>query len=67
MEVQGHDGNATVSGYHPGFGSSGGGKVAAAGGLTGKTYLVPRPLDIHLMVMKAVGDQPIGLAIYTLF
>ena len=34
MEAEGHDGNAMVSGYYPGFGSSGGGKVAAVGGGT---------------------------------
>ena len=28
-----------------------------------KTFLAPRALDIHSMVMKAVGDWPIGLAI----
>ena len=39
MEAQGHDGNAMVSGYYPGFGSSGGGKVAAVGGMTGKHFL----------------------------
>ena len=34
MEAEGHDGNGMVSGYYPGFGSSGGGKVAAVGGGT---------------------------------
>ena len=30
-----------VSGYCPGFGSSGGGKVVAAGGITGKHFWHP--------------------------
>ena len=67
MEAQGHDGNAMVLRYHQGFGSSGGGNIAAAGGIHfWKTFLAPSPLDIHSMVMKAVGDWPIGLTIYTL-
>ena len=32
-----------------------------------ETSSAPRPLDIQHMVMEAAGDQPIGLAIYTLF
>ena len=32
-----------------------------------ENILVPRPLDLRRMVKKAVGDQPIGLALYTLF
>ena len=32
-----------------------------------KAFLAPRPLDMHLLIMKAVGDWPTGLAIYTLF
>ena len=32
-----------------------------------ETFSAPRPLDIQHMVMEAAGDQPIGLAIYTLF
>ena len=47
-----------VSRYHPGFGSSGGGNIAAAGGIHfWKTFFAPSPLDIHHMVMKAVGDR----------
>ena len=65
MEAQGHDGNAMVSGCHLGFGSSSGGKVAAAGSITGKHFWHQGPYTSH--VMKAVGDQPMGLAIYTLF
>ena len=38
----------------------------SSGGHEWRTFLVPRPLDTCHMV-KAVGDQPIGLAIYTLF
>ena len=42
------------------------GKGSSSGGHEWRTFSVPRPLDIRHMV-KAVGDQPIGLAIYTLF
>ena len=43
MEAQGHDGNAMVSGYFPGFGSSGGEKVVAVGGIAGKHFWHPGP------------------------
>ena len=43
MEAQGPDGNAMVSRYCPGFGSSGGRKVAAAGGITGKDFFTQAP------------------------
>ena len=36
--MQGHGGTALVSEHRPGFGSSGGGKVAALGGITGKHF-----------------------------
>ena len=56
-----HVGNAMVPESHPGFGSHCGG--SGSGRHNWKTYLAPRPLDIHHMVMMALGDQPIGLAI----
>ena len=68
MEARGHGDDDMVSGCHLGFGSSGGGKAAAVGaGAWLETFSAPRPLDIQHMVMEAAGDQPIGLAIYTLF
>ena len=36
--MQGRDGKAMVSGCHPGFGSSGGGKVAAVGDRAGDHF-----------------------------
>ena len=43
MEAQGYDGNAMVLEYHLGFGSSGGRKVVAAGGITEKYFWHPGP------------------------
>ena len=39
----------------------------SSGGSDWKTFVAPRPLDIHHMATKAVGGWPRGLAIYTLF
>ena len=40
------------------------GKGSGSGGVTGNIFGTQ---DIQCMVMEAVGDRPIGLAIYTLF
>ena len=39
------------------------GKGSGSGDCGWKAFVAPRPLDIHHMVTKAVGDWPIGLAI----
>ena len=58
--MQGRDGKAMVSGCQLQFGSSGGEKGSGSGGQSWETFLAPRTLDIHHMVMKAEGDRPIG-------
>lgn len=39
-------------------------KGSGSGDSGWKAFVEPRPLDIHHMVTKSVGDWPIRLAIY---